>query len=237
MFFWISRVAPGIRVAFTNRAAGNLALRVGGDPEDAARNRAALEAGLGIAAGSLKFMNQTHSAVVADAAMSTVPDADALVSVQGSEALAVLVADCVPVVLVGARAAGEVSTAVVHAGRRGVEGNIVGLTVERLRKAGAGQVSAWIGPSVCGRCYEVPAGMQREVVASVPETHSTTKWRTPALDLPAGVRAQLVAAGAQVQDFSLMSSLCSLENDELFSHRAVGRGRPVGRMAGLVWSE
>lgn len=235
MFFWTSLVAPGIRVAFTDRGAGNLAPRVGGNPDAAVRSRRALETELGIASGALRFMNQTHSTVIAEACAGAAPDADALVSPTGADALAVLVADCVPAVLVGTTARNESITAVVHAGRKGVEGNIAGQTVDHLRQRGAESISAWIGPSVCGRCYEVPEDMREEVARVVPSTGSTTRWGTPALDLPAGVRGQLEAAGVAVQDLGAKDNPCTLENERLFSHRAVGQGRPVGRLAGLVW--
>lgn len=235
MFFWTSLVAPGIRVAFTDRGAGNLAPRAGGNPDAAVRSRQALEAELGIAPGALRFMNQTHSAVVAEVGPGAPPDADALVSPTGSDALAVLVADCVPVVLVGSSTRGEPITAVIHSGRKGVERNIAGFTVEDLRRRGAGSISAWIGPSICGQCYEVPQSMREEVARAVPLTASTTRWNTPALDLPAGVRGQLEAAEVVVQDLGTADNLCTLENERLYSHRAAGQGRPVGRLAGLVW--
>lgn len=234
MFFWATEAAPGIRVAFTNRTAGNLATHVGSDPDAVSRSRSELERGMRIARGSLCFMNQTHSTDVAEAVPGTAPAADALVSSSGAAALAVLVADCVPVVLVGFRDDSVASTAVVHAGRAGVEGNIVGRAVGELRK-NADAVSAWIGPSICGSCYEVPAELRDRVSRDVPSTFSTTSWGTAALDLPAGVRSQLAAAGVQVGAVGTDEDLCTLENDRLFSHRAVASGRPEGRIAGLVW--
>lgn len=191
---------------------------------------------MGILPGALNFMKQTHSAVIAEAASGAAPEADALMSRTGTEALAVLVADCVPVVLVGVDSHGAASTAVVHAGRRGVEANIAAKATERLRAVGARSVTAWIGPAVCGQCYEVPRDLQGQVVRAAPETLSRTRWGTTALDLPAGVRAQLGRAGAVVRDIEAPAVLCTLENEELFSHRAVPQGRPAGRMAGLVWS-
>jgi pyridoxal phosphate enzyme (YggS family) len=110
------------------------------------------------------------------------------------------VADCVPVVLVGSTPRRETVTAVVHAGRKGVEGNIAGRTVDELRRRGAESISAWIGPSVCGRCYEVPEDMRAAVARVAPLTSSTTRWGTPALDLPAGVRGQLESAGVGVRE-------------------------------------
>ncbi|GAA2176533.1 peptidoglycan editing factor PgeF [Arthrobacter parietis] len=237
MFFWTSLVAPGIRVAFTDRGAGNLAPRIGGNPDAAVRSRQALELELGTGPGSLRFMNQTHSTVVAEAGSQDVPEADALVSPTGTDPLAVLVADCVPVVLVGSAARHEPVTAVIHAGRRGVEGNIAGRTVAELQRHGAESISAWIGPSVCGRCYEVPTDMREEVAQAVPLTHCSTHWGTPSLNLPAGVRGQLEALGVSVQDLGGGGNPCTLENESLFSHRAVRQGRPAGRLAGLVWRD
>jgi copper oxidase (laccase) domain-containing protein len=141
----------------------------------------------------------------------------------------------VPVVLVGATSRREPVTAVVHAGRKGVEGNIAGRTVDQLRRRGAESISAWIGPSVCGRCYEVPEDMRAAVARVVPLTSSTTRWGTPALDLPAGVRGQLESAGVDVREPGADGTSCTLENERLFSHRATGQGRPAGRLAGLVW--
>lgn len=234
MFFGTQHAATGVRIAFTDRTAGNLALQVG-DPEAASRARQALEAGLGLGPGSFHFMNQTHSVTVAEASAGVVQEADALISRDGTQALAVLVADCVPVVLVGATAGGTPVTAVAHAGRKGVEGDITGRTVQALRDRGADAISAWVGPSVCGKCYEVPEEMRDHVAGAVPLTYSTTRWGTPGLDLPAGVRGQLVDAGVDVQEVAAGENPCTLENESLFSHRAVGRGRPVGRLAGLVW--
>jgi copper oxidase (laccase) domain-containing protein len=81
---------------------------------------------------------------------------------------------------------------------------------------------------VCGACYEVPAGLQQEVTAVVPTSRATTTWGTPSLDLGAGVRAQLAAAGVAVEDVSR----CTRESEDLFSFRR--DGERAGRHAGLV---
>jgi hypothetical protein len=138
----------------------------------------------------------------------------------------VRVADCVPVLLADP-VAGVVGA--VHAGRIGVTLDVVGRTVERMRSLGAGEVRAWIGPHVCGRCYEVPAELRDEVAAVVPATRSETSWGTPALDLGAGVAAQLAAAGVP----SVSVERCTLEDDRLHSYRR--DGADSGRLAGLVW--
>lgn len=215
-------------VAFTDARAGNLALHVGDDPAEVRRRRELLEAKVGLAAGSFQYMNQVHGNAVAyivDAAGS--PTADAMVS--SGRPLAVMVADCVPVVLAGATSGGQPVLGVAHAGRPGVASGVIPATLARMRAEGAENIRAWIGPSICGSCYEVPEGMRADVAAAVPATWATTSWGTPGLDLPAGARSQLEANGAIVE----YSGPCTLENEDLFSYR----GNPAtGRFAGLVWT-
>jgi copper oxidase (laccase) domain-containing protein len=99
-----------------------------------------------------------------------------------------------------------------------------------MRALGAEQVVAWVGPHVCGACYEVPEAMRAEVAALVPEARSTTSWGTPALDLGAGVRAQLDAAGvATVHDVRV----CTREDPDWPSYRRDGEA--ATRFAGVVW--
>ena len=241
-------------VAFTDAGAGNLALHVGEDPAAVHRRRAELEAAAGLGGRTFRYMNQVHGNDVAtisghaatlnaatvgaatfdtatlDTAgeVPTAPTADAMVSL--TEPLAVLVADCVPVVLVGEDPAGAPVLGVVHAGRPGVATAVVPAAVARLRELGANRIGAWVGPSVCGRCYEVPEGLRADVAAAVPATWCTTSTGTPGLDLPAGVRSQLEAAGVGIE----YSGGCTLEDETLFSYR---RNSHTGRFAGLAWTD
>ena len=234
-------------MAFTDAGAGNLALHVGDDPAAVHRRRAELEAAAGLGGRSFRYMNQVHGKDVATIVGSTgmetemttataefpgpapvAPTADAMVS--RTEPLAVLVADCVPVVLIGEAAAGAPVLGVVHAGRPGVAADVVPAAVARLRELGADSISAWVGPSVCGRCYEVPEALRADVAAAVPATWCTTSTGTPGLDLPAGVRSQLEAAGVAVEYFGG----CTFEDDTLFSYR---RNSHTGRFAGLAWTD
>ena len=227
MFLWKAEVHPGVSVAFTDTRAGNLALHVGDNPADVRVRRQELERRAGIAPGSLRFMNQVHgTAVEVMEAGSATPEADAMVS-RGMP-LAVMVADCIPAVLVG-QASGAPVLAVAHAGRPGIAAGVIPAAVERMRALGAADIQAWLGPSICGACYEVPAGLRDDVAAAVPAAWSTTSWGTPGLDLPAGARAQLEAADVEV----LFSGPCTLENEDLFSYR---RNKDTGRFAGLVWN-
>jgi hypothetical protein len=226
LFHWRAEILSGVSVAFTDAAAGNLALHVGDDPTEVARRRAGLERSIGVAPQGLRFMNQVHGTTVAVMdEVSAAPVADAMVS-RGLP-LAVMVADCIPVLLAGASVDGPVLAA-VHAGRPGLANGVIPAAVGSMESLGASGIRAWLGPSICGNCYEVPADMQAEVAAAVPAARSTTSWGTPGLDLPAGARSQLERLGVRVQ----YSGPCTLETAFLFSYR---RDNKTGRFAGVVW--
>ncbi|MFE4197291.1 polyphenol oxidase family protein [Paenarthrobacter sp. NPDC056912] len=235
MFWWRDEVRPGVSVAFTDTDAGNLALHVGDNPQQVLARRVRLEEAAGLGAGSFQYMDQVHgNAVEFIAAPGPGPTADAMVSaatgsITSARPLAVMVADCVPVVFVGDHASTNPVIAVAHAGRPGVASAVVPATVAEMRRRGALNISAWLGPSICGSCYEVPEQLRSEVSAKVPATWSTTSWGTPALDLPAGVRAQLAELDVNVE----YSGECTLEHESLFSYRRDSR---TGRFAGLVWT-
>ena len=227
MFHWRAEILPGVSAAFTDTRAGNLALHVGDEPTAVRERRARLEQSMGAGAQPLRFMNQVHgNAVALMDAGSPIPEADAMVS-RGLP-LAVMVADCIPVLLAGESRSGPVLAA-VHAGRPGIANGVLPAAVDTMVSLGASGIRAWLGPSICGYCYEVPAALRDEVATVVPATRSTTSWGTPALDLPAGARSQLEAAGVAVE----YTGACTLETDTLYSYR---RDRNTGRFAGLVWA-
>lgn len=209
-------------VAFTDSSL-DLQGRSAGFPERLAE----VEAACGVPFARL---HQVHGAdvLVVDGPtpLDEVPSGDALVTTRRGLGLMVRVADCVPVLLAD-RAAGVV--AAVHAGRPGMALGIALAAVSVMREQGAVAIRAWLGPHVCGRCYEVPAAMQAEVSALVPEARAETSWGTPALDIGAGVEAQLVAAGVDVTRVGG----CTREDPALHSYRRDGAA--AGRLAGLVW--
>jgi len=177
---------------------------------------------------SLADVRQVHGNavdVLEDRRSTGRPEADALVTLQPDRVLVVRVADCVPVLLADP-VAGVIGTA--HSGRAGLVAGVAPATVARMRELGAQDVTAWVGPRICGACYEVPESMQAEVGALVPEAVSTTSWGTPSLDIGAGVRAQLESLGVDVVDIDV----CTRESGDLYSYRRDGRAS--GRFAGLV---
>lgn len=226
MFFYTDTVEGDVRVdvAFTDSSIDLQGLRPGFAVE-----LPRVEEACGVRFARL---NQVHGADVVNVhepgppPLEEVPTGDALVTTTRGLGLMIRVADCVPVLLADP-GAGVIGA--VHAGRQGVVLDVVGRAVSRMREAGAADLVAWLGPHVCGRCYEVPAAMRDEVAAVVPATYAETSWGTPALDLGAGVQSQLAAAGVEVTPVPG----CTREDPALHSHRRDGAAS--GRLAGLVW--
>ena len=231
-----------IRRVTTTRAGGvsrppfdtfNLGDHVGDDPAAVAANRARLAAAIGLGADRVVWMNQVHGdrvEVVDESRDAAVDDTDALVTRTPRLALAVLTADCVPVLMADARAG---VIAAVHAGRVGAQQGVVARAVEAMLGLGAhaDDISALLGPAVSGRHYEVPAAMADEVEATLRGSRTTTVAGTPGLDLRAGIACQLRDLGVMAID---VDRRCTVADPTLFSHR---RDAPTGRLASLVWME
>ncbi|MFJ7148186.1 peptidoglycan editing factor PgeF [Streptomyces sp. NPDC100445] len=231
----------GAHFAFTDRWGGvsaapyeelNLGGAVGDTPQAVRANRELAAGALGLEAQAVVWMRQIHGAdvVVVDAPWGDrpAPEADAVVTTRRGLALAVLTADCVPVLLADP-VAGVVAAA--HAGRPGMVAGVVPAAVRAMTELGAvpDRIVARTGPAVCGRCYEVPEAMRAEVAAVEPAAHAETSWGTPALDVSAGVHAQLDRLGVCDR---VQSPVCTRESKDHFSYR---RDRATGRLAGYVW--
>ncbi|MFD9908638.1 peptidoglycan editing factor PgeF [Streptomyces sp. NPDC059063] len=230
----------GAHFAFTDRWGGvsavpyeelNLGGAVGDDPDAVRENRALAAKALGIDAARVVWMNQVHGsdvAVVDGPWGDEIPQVDAVVTARRGLALAVLTADCTPVLLADPVAG---VAAAAHAGRPGMVAGVVPAAVEAMVGLGARteRIVARTGPAVCGRCYEVPADMRADVAAVEPAAYAETSWGTPAVDVTAGVHAQLDRLGVRDRE---LSPVCTLESADHFSYR---RDRTTGRLAGYVW--
>ena len=148
------------------------------------------------------------------------PQADGLVTGEPGVTLVVRVADCVPLLLADPEAG---VVAALHVGRPGLVTGVVPHGVAAMRELGAdpARIRGWIGPHVCGRCYEVPESMRADVQALVPGTATETSWGTPAVDLGVGVRSQLAGAGVQAAAVESLDR-CTREDPDLFSYRRDG---------------
>jgi polyphenol oxidase len=241
----LGSLGGGVRYAFTSRAGGfsappydtlNLSLDVGDAPEAVEQNRAQLLARLGVSRAV--WLHAQHGATVASVGGGSLgdgtlgvgsvgsPEADAMVATSAEVALASLSADCVLVVLADP-AAGVIATA--HCGRQGLTAGIIAATVATLRAHGTTSIVAATGPSICGACYEVPQAMADEVSAVVPAAAARSRNGTPALDIGAGVAAQLAGCGVELVR---RVGGCTREDPGLFSYR---RDAVTGRQAALIW--
>ena len=229
-----------VDVAFTDRHGGvsggpYASLDLGDRSGDLRANLAILaEAFTGTPNTPVALMRQVHGAsvaVVEEQSASPAPEADALVTAVPGIVLAARAADCVPVLLADPDRG---VAGAVHAGRPGLVAGVVPAALAAMWELGARRLVAWVGPHVCGACYEVPEEMRAEVAASVPESYAETSWGTPSVDLGAGVRAQLRGAGgrsdAPVEVVDV--GRCTREDDDLFSYRR--QGPESGRLAGVV---
>ncbi|QPK78500.1 peptidoglycan editing factor PgeF [Corynebacterium lizhenjunii] len=226
-----------VRMVFTTRAGGasaspydsfNLGDHVGDDPAAVAANRQRLQRILGVE--TVVYMEQLHTntVTVVDGSSTRIEATDALVTTRPGVALAVLVADCVPVLLADHRAG---VAAAVHAGRLGARNGIVAATVAQMERLGArpGAITAVLGPAASGRNYEVPAEMAADVEAKLPGSRTTTAKGTVGLDLRAGIVRQLLSLGVTAIE---ADPRCTIEDKDFFSYRREGT---TGRQAGVVW--
>ncbi|MEP6667301.1 MAG: peptidoglycan editing factor PgeF [Nocardioidaceae bacterium] len=229
-----SAEAGRVDLAFTDRHGGvstepfdtfDLSRSRPGHDDELQTNLAVLATEFGVS--GFATMLQVHGAdvvgVSAPGPVST--PCDALITTEVDVALCVRVADCTPVVLADA-VHGVVGVA--HAGRPGVVAGVVPATVSAMRERGADNIEAWIGPRVCGGCYEVPSSMRDEVAAVVPAAYACTTWGTPSVDIGAAVHHQLLVAGCTVYD----RGRCTMESTDLYSYRR--DKERSGRFAGVV---
>lgn len=240
----------GVMGGFTTRTGGtsappyaslNLAQHVGDGPERVVAHRTHLAEAVGLPLSALVLPEQVHGSGVAvvgalgeDADLAgaahhaVVPGVDALVTTAVGVGLVVLAADCLPVLL--ADAGGGV-VAAAHAGRAGLIAGVLQETLAVMVTVGAdpARIVAAIGPAACGGCYELPEALADEVGRVVAGSRSTTRWGTPSVDLLAGARTALAAAG--VRQVSTVGG-CTLEQPERFySYRRDG---VTGRHGGVV---
>lgn len=176
-------------------------------------------------AGPTQFMNQSHGNIIAlvDGISSQEPNADGLVTTEHGIALGVLAADCIPLLLWS----GEIIAA-VHVGRKGLLNGVALNAVKVMMSLGADEIEGVLGPSICGKCYEVGEGIYEQVSEKYPFARAITSKRTLSLDLPAALSHELLGHGIKVT----RSQICTVENPNFFSYRRDGI---TGRQSGMIW--
>jgi YfiH family protein len=208
----------------------NLGSHVGDAAESVARNRALLQAKL---PAEPAWLTQIHGTTVADAAhLADVPRADASIAAGAGAVCAILTADCLPVLFCD-RAGGVVGAA--HAGWRGLAAGVLENTVAAMRAAGAGEMTAWLGPAIGPGRFEVgedvrAAYLARDVRhdrAFAPIAGAAGKYLADIYRL-----ARLTLAQAGVERVS-GGGFCTVDDTARFySYRRDG---VTGRFASLIW--
>jgi YfiH family protein len=208
----------------------NLGLHVGDAAGSVARNRALLRAEL---PAEPAWLTQIHGATVVNAAhLTDVPRADASIAVGSGAVCAILTADCLPVLFCD-RAGAVVGAA--HAGWRGLAAGVLENTVAAMRAAGAGEITAWLGPAIGPDRFEVgedvrAAYLTRDVRhdrAFAPIAGAAGKYLA---DIYSLARLALAEAGVE-QVYG--GGFCTVGDAEHFySYRRDG---VTGRFASLIW--
>lgn len=234
--FTTLRHGPGVSAAPFDRF--NLGARCGDDPAAVATNRQALRAGLGLPSHP-HWLQQVHGTAVlrveapltAPRPPEQEPQADAAVTAVPGAVLAILTADCLPVVF-AARDGTEV--AIAHAGWQGLANGVLEATLAAMHTAPR-ELLAWIGPCAGPARYEVGRDVFDAFTAPDPDARAAFvptregHWR---VDLPALARRRLAAAGMAPQAVH-GGELCTISDPgRFFSHR---RDRRSGRIATIAW--
>jgi YfiH family protein len=236
---------PMLRHGFFGRAGGvstgefeslNVSWSVGDDTGLVDSNRALVQQAVG--AGPLTILRQIHSTQVQTITHPVEPsslEGDAMVTEEAGVALAILTADCTPI-LFADPVAGVIGAA--HAGWRGAALGIVGRTLDAMQALGAevSRIRVAYGPTIYGDNYEVGDKFKADFLALAPMGeayfHSPEGGR-PHFDLPGFIEAQLRAAG--VTSVDRVGGCTYAQPDRYFSHRyATHRGTRSGRQIAVI---
>jgi hypothetical protein len=206
----------------TGRLAGSFGLHTAEPVREVMARWTALRTQLGGPAARLATSSQVHGARVVRhggewRGWLRGEEADGHLSDERGTAMAVTVADCVPVFIAHPSGA----AAVLHSGWRGTEARIVGVAIAQLDALGlrADDLRLHCGPAICGRCYEVSAELYTRLTGRATD-------RPSAVDLRSLIAQHASAVGVRHISLSELCTRC--DNDRFFSHRAGDDGRQLG---------
>lgn len=210
----------------------NLADHVGDDAAAVRQNRHNIRTAMRLPSEPL-WLNQVHGTDVQVVDGSTLPSgpptADAIVSQDGRHVLAIMTADCLPVLLCSSS---HNELAAIHCGWRSLSAGIVAETISRMSSPPA-NLMAWLGPAITQSAFEVGDDVRDVFLAGVEDaiscfdTNENDRWQA---DLPGLARRYLAASGV---DAVYDSELCTYGDEgRFFSYRRDGQ---CGRMATLLF--
>jgi YfiH family protein len=213
----------------------NLGLHVGDDGDTVRANRARLEAML---PGRPAWISQVHGNGVVDAATvrpgAPVQVGDASTAIDPGVVAAILTADCLPVLF--ADLDGKVVGA-AHAGWRGLAAGVLEATVAAMRAAGAGEITAWMGPAIGPARFEVGADVFESFVAALPDRDVRPAF-APLPEHPGKYLADMFALARLTLARDGVTRVwggehCTYtERTRFYSYRRDG---VTGRQASLIW--
>ena len=225
--FTTTRNGPGVSELPFYRF--NLGARCGDDPAAVVRNRQALQAQYALPSQPL-WLHQVHGIDVAKdgESFNQEPMADAAVTSVSDNVLAVLTADCLPVLFCNA-AGTEIAAA--HAGWRGLAAGVLEETAAAMQSP-PDTLMAWLGPAAGALRYEIGEEVRQAFLASDTQAASAFTPTRPGhflIDLYALARQRLRHAGvARIYG----GGYCTLSDIRFYSHR---REQRTGRMASVIW--
>ena len=211
----------------------NLALHVGDNPKNVLANRRQLIKTYHLPNEPI-WLNQTHSKVCILADKENTREADAAISRSPNQVLAIMTADCLPIMLCNQQGT---EIAAIHAGWRGLVNGVINSTLAKMDSPPK-ELMAWIGTSICQQCYEVGDEVKNTILeqcyfaesafkTSPASAQNTPKWLA---NLP--LLAEMILNQLQISSV-YQSNLCTFEQREKFySYR---RAAQTGRIATLIW--
>ena len=229
----------GVEIRVTTRRGGvsqapydslNLGDHVGDASHCVVENRRRVSAQL--PTQDIHWIRQVHGIASVEAGMGPVPEADAQWTRERNQPLAVLTADCLPVVLADREAR---CVGIAHGGWRGLAAGVLESLLQAM-PVGVGSVTAWLGPVISAAAYEVGPEVKGAfegadgdaATACFAPSDQEGRWMA---DLTALARLRLSRAGVST---ITGGGRCTYgEPEHFFSHRR--DGAQTGRMATLVW--
>ena len=224
-----TRQGPGVSAAPFDRF--NLGLRSGDSSDAVSANRSALREVLGLPAAP-RWLHQVHGTVVAELGplpSDYEPQADAAVSHLPGTVLAILTADCLPVLFCSGDGR-QIGAA--HAGWKGLAGGVLEATVEQMQIAPE-RLLAWIGPCVGKASYEIDAPVREAFVSADAATETCFEATRPGhwlCDMAGLARHRLRKAGVE-QIYG--GDIDTRTDQRFYSYRR--DGAKSGRFASLIW--
>ena len=229
--------APSCVQAFTTTTQGgvskdpfqsnNFALHVGDSPTHVKHNRKLLKDAF--LPSEPEWLEQTHSTVAVNVDITLNRNADASISHSKNQVLAILTADCLPIVITNTQGT---EIAAIHAGWRGLLAGVIENTIQSMTTPSTA-LMAWIGPHICKNCFEVGADVLSSFTGhgacspSMIQASSNDKWRINLAEIATNI----------LQSKGLHSvnncHYCTFEDTQrYFSYRRSGN---TGRIATLIW--